>query len=78
MIYGWKKVETFGGIGSILAGAMCVGIGLMDYFNGQSWKIWAVMTVVLAINGIAMLVTASKRPEVPAAHQAHGVARART
>jgi len=63
MIHGMKKLETLGGIGSILTGVMCVGIGLMDYANGQSWKIWAIMTVVLAVNGIAMLRSAARRLE---------------
>ncbi len=63
MIHGMKKLETLGGIGSILTGVMCVGIGLMDYSNGQSWKIWAIMTVVLVVNGIAMLRSAARRPE---------------
>jgi hypothetical protein len=63
MIFGMKKVETLGGIGSILTGLMCIGIGLMDYFNGQSWKIWVIMTVVLVVNGVAMLISASRRHE---------------
>jgi hypothetical protein len=63
MIRGMKKLETLGGIGSILTGFMCIGIGLMDYSNGQSWKIWAVMTIVLVVNGIAMLRSAARRPE---------------
>ncbi len=57
-----KKLETLGGIGSMLTGVMCVGIGYMDYETGNSWKIWAIMMVVLVVNGIAMVVHAAKRP----------------
>jgi hypothetical protein len=58
-----KKLEMLGGIGSILTGCMCVGIGWMDYTTGQSWKIWAIMMVVLVVNGIAMIRHAAKRVE---------------
>ena len=68
-----KKLETLGGIGSMLTGVMCVGIGVMDYQTGNSWKIWAIMTLVLMINGIAMILHAAKRPKdevigLPAQH----------
>jgi hypothetical protein len=63
-----KKLETVGGIGSILTGFMCSGICWMDYTSGHAWKIWVIMTVVLIGNGIAMIVHATKRVEdaVPA------------
>jgi hypothetical protein len=63
MIHGTRKLETLVGIGSILGSVMCVGIGVMDYSNGQSWKIWAVMTAVLVWNAVAMLRSAAQRPE---------------
>lgn len=63
MIFGMKKLEMLGGIGSILTGFICVGIGAMDYATGQSWKIWAIMTVVLVVNGVAMLFKAATRSE---------------
>lgn len=58
-----KRLETLGGIGSILTGGMCVGIGVMDYQSGQAWKIWAIMMVVLVANGVAMILHAMKRPD---------------
>jgi len=74
-----KKLETLGGIGSILTGLMCTGIGVMDFGNGQSiWKVWMVMTFVLVLNGIAMLRHAAKRVEEDAATQRmHDAARVR-
>jgi hypothetical protein len=74
-----RKLETLGGIGSMLTGMMCVGIGVMDYDAGQAWKIWAIMMVVLIGNGVAMIRHASKRPEddlIGVPH--HQIAKART
>jgi len=80
MVLTKKRLETLGGIGSILTGLMCVGIGVMDYKTGNAWKIWVIMTVVLVVNGIAMIRHAAKRPEdeiirVPSPRE---VAKART
>ncbi len=79
MVLTKKTLETMGGIGSMLTGVMCVGIGVMDYQTGNAWKIWVIMTVVLVVNGIAMVMHAAKRPngeviELP--H--HPVAKVRT
>jgi hypothetical protein len=72
-----KVIETLGGLGSILVGFVCVGIGLMDYQAGQGiWKVWLVMTLVLVGNGLAMLRHAAKRPTSDT--QTIEVARART
>jgi hypothetical protein len=75
-----KRLETLGGIGSMLTGLMCVGIGVMDYESGNAWKIWAIMMVVLVINGVAMVMHAAKRPdnEVIALPGRHEVAKLRT
>jgi hypothetical protein len=92
MILTKKRLEALGGVGSILTGLMCSGIGVYDYQNGQSWKIWVVMTLVLIVNGIAMLRHAAQRSEeapllapVPRVEEAplggpavQGVVRART
>ena len=63
MVLTKKRLETLGGIGSMLTGLMCVGIGVMDYETGNAWKIWAIMMVVLVVNGIAMIRHASRRPD---------------
>jgi hypothetical protein len=77
-----KKIDVLGGIGSILVGFMCVGIGWMDYTSGRAWHIWAVMTLVLLVNGVAMLTHAFKSTNTAAAGSSSGresqrVARAR-
>jgi hypothetical protein len=51
----------------------------MDYESGNAWKIWAIMTVVLVLNGVAMIRHAVERPDdevigIPR----HEVAKART
>lgn len=61
-----KRLEMLGGIGSILTGFMCTFIGVSDFMRELSWKIWVVMTVVLVVNGIAMLRHAAKRVDDPA------------
>ena len=74
-----KKLETLGGIGSILTGVMCVGIGVMDYESDQAWKIWAIMMVVLVANGVAMILHAMKRPNDEVIEVPHvAIAKART
>jgi hypothetical protein len=75
-----KKLETLGGIGSILTGVMCVGIGVWDYQTGNAWKIWVIMTIVLVINGVAMIRHAARRPddEVIGLPARHNVAKVRT
>lgn len=80
MVLTKKKLETLGGIGSMLTGAMCIAIGVMDYESGNAWKIWAIMMMVLAINGVAMVRHAAKRPEdeVIAIPPIHRVAKARS
>jgi len=79
MVLSKKKLETLGGIGSILAGIMCAGIGWMDYTSGQAWKIWAIMLVVLVVNGIAMIRHAAKRvEEVSPSEQMHAAVKVRS
>ena len=58
-----KTVDTFGGIGSLLASLMCLGIGYWDREMHHSiWKVWVCVFVVLLLNGVAMLKVAGKLP----------------
>ena len=55
-MFAFEKLETFGGICSMLTGLVCAGIGWRDWQADESiWKIWAVMCLVLIVNGIAMV-----------------------
>ncbi len=58
-----KRLETLGGIGSILTGFLCTVIGFTDFREQESgYRIWFVMFAVLVLNGFAMLRHAAKRP----------------
>ncbi len=55
-----KQIDLIGGIGSILTGIFCAFIGWEDFVEERAWHIWAVMTLVLLINGLAMFRHAAK------------------
>ena len=58
-----KTVDTFGGIGSVLASLMCLGIGFWDrQMHASIWKVWVFVFVVLLLNGFAMLKVAGRLP----------------
>ena len=58
-----KRMDTLGGIGSLLASLMCLGIGSWDRRMHLSiWKVWVFVFVVLLLNGFAMLKVAGKLP----------------
>ncbi len=49
-----RTVDRVGGVGSVLVGVVCAAIGYLDWQLGHSlWKVWAVMFVVLVLNGLA-------------------------
>ena len=58
-----KTVDTLGGIGSILASLMCLGIGFWDrQMHSSIWKVWMAVFVLLLLNGVAMLKVAGRLP----------------
>ncbi len=58
-----KTIDTLGGIGSVLASLMCLGIGFWDrQMHSSIWKVWVFVFVVLLLNGFAMLKVAGKLP----------------
>ena len=77
-----KRLETLGGIGSILTGILCTVIGVVDLREQASgYRIWFVMFAVLVLNGIAMLRHAAKRPADPvplSPHSMHEVLKVRS
>jgi glucose uptake protein GlcU len=51
-----RQVDRVGGVGSILVGIMCAWIAYQDWQKQHSvWKAFAVICVVLVLNGIAMI-----------------------
>ena len=58
-----RRVDRVGGVGSILIGIACAFIAYRDWQREHSvWKVFALMCVVLVLNGIAMI-RHSVRPE---------------
>ena len=56
-----QRVDRVGGVGSIVVGFFCAWMGYRDWLVQHSlWKVWAVMCVVLIVNGLAMLRFASR------------------
>jgi UDP-N-acetylmuramyl pentapeptide phosphotransferase/UDP-N-acetylglucosamine-1-phosphate transferase len=59
-----KSLEILGGIGSILMGLVCAGLSFQARLeNRNMWKVYAIMSVLLVINGIAMQLHARKRDD---------------
>ncbi len=60
-----KTVDTLGGIGSLLASLVCLGIGFWDRgLHHSIWKVWVCVFAVLLLNGVAMLKVAGRLPRV--------------
>lgn len=58
-----KTIDTLGGIGSVLASLMCLGIGFWDRgLHHSIWKVWVVVFLLLLLNGFAMLKVAGRLP----------------
>ena len=58
-----KTVDTLGGIGSVLASLMCLGIGFWDrQMHASIWKVWMIVFLLLLLNGVAMLKVAGRLP----------------
>ena len=56
-----QLIDRVGGVGSILTGFGCGAIGYMDYgYHRTIWQVWAIMTLILIGNGIAMLIHAQR------------------
>ncbi len=58
-----KTIDTLGGIGSLLASLMCLGISYWDrQMHHSIWKVWVFVFVLLLLNAFAMLRVAGKLP----------------
>jgi hypothetical protein len=61
-----NSLDRTGGVGSILAGFMCLWFASQHHHWESIWKVWIVMCVLLVANGILMLVHASRHGGLPA------------
>jgi multidrug transporter EmrE-like cation transporter len=55
-----KKLDTLGGIGSILCSLVCVYFAMGHHEDESMWKVWVGFGVLLIINGFAMIVYAQR------------------
>ena len=61
-----NSLDRTGGVGSILAGFMCLWFANQHHHWESIWKVWIGMCVLLVANGILMLVHASRHGGLPA------------
>jgi putative Mn2+ efflux pump MntP len=55
-----RTLDTFGGVGSILGGLMCVWFAQQHHQHEGIWKVWIGFCVFLVLNGIAMILYAHR------------------
>jgi hypothetical protein len=60
-----RSLDRVGGVGSILAGGMCVWFADQHHRWESIWNVWVGMAVFLVLNGILMLVHASRKGGLP-------------
>jgi len=59
-----RTLDTWGGVGSVVAGVFCVWLARAHNPHEQMYTVWLITSAVLVLNGIAMLIYA-KRPKGP-------------
>ena len=72
MVFGMTKktLDTWGGIGSMLLGLVCIWSAQQHNRNESIWKVWVGMCVLLLLNGVAMIVHAQRTKQMMA-HAGH-------
>jgi len=55
-----RTLDTFGGVGSMLASLVCIRFAMMHHENESIWKVWVAFAVLLLLNGIAMVLYARR------------------
>ncbi len=68
-----KTLDTWGGVGSILCGLVCVWFAMAHNEQESIWKVWVGFSVLLVLNGIAMILHArrAKLSAMQVAHSGH-------
>ena len=57
-----KMLDISGGVGSLLGSLLCIYFAQSHDVHESMWTVWIVFSVLLALNGAAMLIYAF-RPE---------------
>lgn len=61
-----RTIDTVGGIGSILTGLACLYLAVQDReLHLSMWRVWVIVCVVLVVNGVLMLMAASRAKREP-------------
>ncbi len=68
-----RTLDTFGGIGSIGMALVCVWFAMEHRIHESIWKVWVGFSVLLVLNGIAMILHARrvKLGRMNVAHSGH-------
>ena len=63
-----RTLDTWGGVGSIIAGVVCVYFAQQHHHGETIWKVFMGLCLLLLLNGISMIVYAW-RAKGPGARQ---------
>jgi hypothetical protein len=55
-----RQLDIWGGVGSILGGAVCVYFAQQHGSDESIWKVFMGLCVLLVLNGIAMMLWANR------------------
>lgn len=55
-----RQLDMWGGVGSILAGVVCVYFAQQHGSDESIWKVFMGLCVLLVLNGIAMILWANR------------------
>ena len=53
-----KTLDVSGGVGSLVASLLCIYFAQSHDVHDSMWTVWIVFCVLLALNGVAMLIHA--------------------
>lgn len=59
-----KTLDISGGVGSLLGSLLCVYFARSHDVYDSMWTVWVAFSVLLALNGIAMLIYANRGSRV--------------
>ena len=55
-----KTLDVSGGVGSLLGSLVCIYFAQSHNVHESMWTVWIVFSVLLALNGVAMLIYANR------------------
>ena len=55
-----KTLDMLGGVGSLMGSLLCIYFAQSHDVHESMWTVWVVFSVLLALNGVAMLIYANR------------------